>query len=115
MLLLGGFFLTGCAAQPSTRNSNVSLEQHVSSIYTPSVASSYDGWGGAALAFDPPVLAGTPRLDLSRDDRQAAAFAGFEDSRTTFYHLHVENKQGDIDRDGYEHKSVSETFGVNYR
>jgi hypothetical protein len=88
----------------------------------------YQSASAGALAFDPPVLAGTPRLDLSRDGRGNTAYAGYFDTSTTFYSLSVENEQGDLGGggglgcgsgqgtgDSYDRHSISETFGSSYR
>lgn len=75
----------------------------------------------AALVVDPPVLAGNPVVDLSREDRGPAAFAGFEDSTTTFYYLGIDDWYSDDNgrRDGqnedFQRHAVSETFGVIHR
>jgi hypothetical protein len=83
-----------------------------SSAYSPCVYDS-NGFGAAALAFDPPVLAGSTRVDLSRDGRESAAFFGYQESSTTFSFVRVENVQRDRDdRTGYERDSISETYGV---
>jgi len=98
--------LAGCAAQQT----GVSPDQPVMAAYT--------NGGAGALAFDPPVLAGVPRLDLSRDDRGPAAYAGYQDTTTTFYYLRVDDRQGDRrcrSRYGYDREAVSETYGVSYR
>ena len=103
--------LAGCASQPAA----VAPVQQTSS-YSPTSA--------AALAFDPPVLAGMPRLDLSRDGRGAAAFAGFDDGATTYYFLQTDDWYSDLaggwggrggNRDDYQRQAVSQTFGISYR
>jgi hypothetical protein len=102
--------LGGCAAQPPAA---VAPRQRPLGVYTQASA--------AALVMDPPVLAGNPRLDLSRDDRGPAAFAGFEDSSTTFYYLGVDDWYSDFNsgRDGqredFERHAVSETYGVIHK
>jgi len=67
--------LAGCASQPAA----VAPEQQPHAYLAAPAAT--------ALAFDPPVLAGVPQLDLSRDDRGTAAFFGFQDATTTYYSL----------------------------
>jgi hypothetical protein len=109
IIILG---LGGCAAQPV----NVSPLQQ---------ARAYAPANGPALAFDPPILAGVDRLDLSRDGRQAAAFAGFDDETTTYYFLSSDNSYSDFsggfgrggynNPDNYQRTAVSETYGVSYR
>jgi hypothetical protein len=63
----------------------------------------------AALAFDPPMTLSEPRLDLSRDTRGNAAFAGFEDTTTTYYYVRTDDRQTTdftdrFQRDGYSAK-----------
>ncbi|MDP9172895.1 MAG: hypothetical protein M3O30_03405 [Planctomycetota bacterium] len=107
--------LAGCATHPAT-HANVSPDQQLTSIYGPGPSTGYISAPGAALAFDPPVLAGTARIDLSRDNRDTAAFAGYEDSKTTVYYLSSENRQGNFDSDeGYQRRAISETFGTTTR
>jgi hypothetical protein len=118
-MILISLALTGCATQSSshaTGSGNVASEQRLASIYSPSPASEMQYSSGAALAFDPPVLEGTPRLDLTRDDRGTSAFEGFADSSTTFYYLRVDNRQGDLNGlEGYQRRAISETYGTSTR
>jgi hypothetical protein len=102
--------LTGCASEQAPVSS------------TPPVHREYASAPAAALAFDPPVLAGTPRVDLSRDDRGPAAFDGFADTSTTVYSLSVDDWYSDNNRganqptrDAYSRHSVSETLEVSHR
>jgi len=110
--------LGGCASQPM-QPANVSPLQQPHA-YAPS--------NGPALAFDPPVLVGVDRIDLSRDDRQASAFAGFQDTQTTYYFLRSDDwysdfsggfggrgSRGGSGPDNYQRRAVSETYGVSYR
>lgn len=74
------------------------------------------------LAFDPPAIAGMPQLDLSRDDRGAAAFLGFEDARTTYYSLTNDDWYSDFSGGGrfgqfqspddYQRQAISQTSGI---
>ena len=102
----------GCASQTV-----VSPEQ-LDARYSPSAT--------GALSFDPPVLAGEPRLDLSRGPRESSAFAGFEAPSATYYDIRTEDRQvepnwqpsnvrGWYSGDQYERDAVSERVGVNYR
>lgn len=77
-----------------------------------------------ALVFDPPVLAGVPTLDLSRDDRDTAAFAGYQDSTTTYYFYSTNDQYNDGNfsgygrnavRDDYQRSAFTETYGVSHR
>jgi hypothetical protein len=63
----------------------------------------------AALAFDPPLTLSEPRLDLSRSTRGNAAFAGFEDTTTTYFYVRTDDRQTTdstdrFTRDGYSAK-----------
>ena len=103
--------LVGCASQPA----GVAPAQQARS-YSPASAS--------ALAFDPPVLAGTPRLDLSRDGRGPSAFAGFDNGSTTYFFLETDDWYSDSagggwhgrggNPDDYQRRSVSTMFGISY-
>lgn len=113
-VLLLALLLGGCASQAPPRSV------------------SYQEAPAGALAFDPPILAGTPRLDLSREDRGPAAFAGFVESTTTVYDLRVDDCFGDGyggfgggyggcggysggNRDYYNREASSETVTVLHR
>jgi len=105
-----GLTLGGCASQTS---SVVPVQQPV--VYSAENAS--------ALAFDPPVLAGTPRLDLSRDGRGPSAFEGFDEGSTTYYFLQTSDYYSDFgggrfgrggNPDYYQRNAVSETYGISY-
>jgi hypothetical protein len=106
--------LAGCASQPAV-------------VAPAQQAYSYDGLApAAALAFDPPVLAGMPQLDLSRDDRGTAAFVGFQDESTTYYFLRSDDWYSDFaggggrgggrgnNPDYYQRRAVSETYGITH-
>jgi hypothetical protein len=90
----------------------------------PQQAHQYAPSAAGALAFDPPVLAGMPKLDLSREGRDPAAFVGYEDLTTTIYDLQINDRQIDLggDRFGnhgsddyYQRDAASEKIGVSYR
>ena len=102
--------LAGCASQQA----NVAVRQQ---------APTYTEVDASALAFDPPVLAGTPRLDLSRDGRGPSAFAGFDEGSTTYYFLRSDDLYSDFangggvrgnNPDNYQRRAVSETYGISY-
>jgi starvation-inducible outer membrane lipoprotein len=77
IIILLAIALTGCESQPQS-------VQTVSPLQQPHAYRQVDA---PALSFDPPAVAGTPELDLSRDGREAAAFDGFVDTETTSYSL----------------------------
>ena len=106
-IIIASVLLTGCAAQQAAVSAD-QQQQLDQRTYTPGPA--------AALAFDPPVLAGTPRMDLSRDDREQGAFAGYQDSTTTYYDLQLDDKQtGDPSDDRFTREATSETVSTNTR
>ena len=99
--------------------------RHAASTAQPTAPSSAsvfdDATVAAALVFDPPVMSNQPAPQLSRENRGIAAFAGYDEGFTTFYHLRVNDRQlldsggrgGDFGQ--YERRAVSETFGVSHR
>ena len=102
--------LGGCASQTAS----------VAPVQQPIVYSEADA---SALAFDPPVLAGTPRVDLSRDGREPTAFEGFDEGATTYYYLRTDDIYSDFaggggrrggNLDNYNRRAVSETYGISY-
>lgn len=116
VIILGGM-LSGCAAAPPSR---VTADQH--DLPNPQVVDGerYASATAGTLAFDPPVIAGQPALDLSRENRGPAAFAGFDSGATTFYDIYTDDRQmSDWSRDGYNdnfyRRAISEKVGVNFR
>ena len=77
----------------------------------------YGDAAASSLAFDPPVIADEPRVELSRADRGPSAFVGFEEIITTHFYLRTDDQQRWFDRDGgqYHRRAISETFGTRYR
>ena len=113
-----GMLLGGCASQPQA--ASVAPEQQpVKRYYAPA--------SGVALAFDPPVLAGSPRLDLSREGREPAAFEGFSEASTQYYSLTVDDWYSDFNGgfggggrnssgpDNYSRRAVTQMFGITIR
>ena len=100
-VIVGGVLLTGCAS--SKPAPTVSCPRQ----YLPAVA--------GALAFDPPVGAGTP--DLSREDRGPAAFGGFQSLTTEYYDVQTYDNQEYYDRSGgnYSRQVIGDRFGVVVR
>src|SRR5215469_7811078 len=109
-----GLFLTGCAFEQEPES--VAPPQQVTVSYTPA--------NSTALTFDPPVLAGTPRLDLSREGRGPAAFAGFNQSTTEYYSLTTFDGFSDfggnfgngvfINPENYQRRAVTQSNGISY-
>jgi hypothetical protein len=110
-IIILGLCLGGCGTQPAP----VASEQL-------SDNARYGRNNAGALAFDPPVLAGQSQLDLSREGRQPQAFAGFEDSVTTYYDITTYDSQnsgptwngsGWGGGDQYQRNAYMEKVGVN--
>ena len=96
----------GCA----NRHPSMSAQRHEEQLQ-------YSDAGSASpLAFDPPVAQGNPRLNLSRDARQASAFVGFDQITTTFFYVRSDDRQTeDHHNDRFERRAISEQFGTSYR
>ena len=85
--------------------SSTMLQSHV---YAPAPA--------GALAFDPPVLEGQERMDLSREDRRPSAFVSYDDTITTFSYTRTDDQQVILnDNDRYDRRALSEKYGTSYR
>jgi hypothetical protein len=69
----------------------------------------------AALVFSPPITLNQPPLDLSRDRRAPAAWAGFEERVTTFLYVRIDDYQTQHHRERYDRRATSERTGVSYR
>jgi hypothetical protein len=98
----------GCASKNAQPVATVARE---SAVYDDAVA--------AALVYDPPVVADSPRLDLSREGRSPSAYAGFEELTTTYYYLRVDDRQldygGGSHHDRFEREAITQRVGVSYR
>jgi hypothetical protein len=105
MLILGGLFLAGCAAQtPQAPPTPPSLSQFTSaSADVP------------ALSFDPPVMPSYPLLGLDRASRERGAFFGYIDATTQFYYISTYDDQGGCypwGGDGYDRLAVTVQAGT---
>jgi len=94
-VILGAALLAGCATQQPAP---------VPLTTTPDKAS-------AALAFDPPMTLSEPRLDLSRDTRGNGAFAGFEDTTTTYFYVRTDDRQTTDSTERFEREGYSAKVG----
>jgi hypothetical protein len=69
-----------------------------------------------ALAFDPPILMGQPRADLSREARQPTAFVGYDSVSTSSFDISTDNRQSTTPGDSYyDREAVTEKVGVSTR
>jgi len=82
----------------------------------------YSADNASALAFDPPVLTGMPRMDLSRDGREPSAFAGFQEASTSYYYLQTYDFYSTFafgggrrggNPDYYNRQAITSTYGIS--
>jgi hypothetical protein len=113
-VLGAAILLTGCNAPP--------VQEHTSSAHTPALFQRADGdpaqvATASALAFDPPLIANEPAIDLSREGRQPVAVLGYEDTVTTFSYTRSDDWFGFDLNNGlhFQRRAVSERVGVSYR
>ena len=66
----------------------------------------------SSLVFDTPIAMAEPPIDLSRDTRGNAALYGFEDTSTTAYYIHTENRETTDFTDRYERRSYVDKVGT---
>jgi hypothetical protein len=96
---------TGCASH----RSHVAADRQEANLR-------YVDAGSPAMAFDPPIVLGAPRLNLNRDLCQPQAFVGFDQTVTTFFYVRSDDRQTEDHRnDRYERRAISEQFGTSYR
>jgi hypothetical protein len=69
----------------------------------------------SALVFDPPIAAGLPPIDLSREPREVMAFAGFQQASTTFSFVRTDDRQSTGYRDSYDRRTISIQMGSSTR
>jgi hypothetical protein len=120
-----GLWLFGCAA-PAARSHDTS-DPHPAQL---AVYRERASRPAAALVFSPPLLQDTAPLELSRDDRQPAAFMGYPESVAEFFYVRWDDRQaggngssgfgfrgggGSGWGDRYERRAISEKVGVLYR
>lgn len=77
----------------------------------------YAPTSASALAFDPPIVANAVTPNLSREGREVAAYVGYDEPITTFFHLRTDDRQviQGFGPDRYERRAISHRFGVSYR
>jgi len=106
-ILIAAVTSTGCASKQA---------QPVASA---PVAPIYDDAVAAALVYDPPVVAESPRIDVSRDGRSQTAYFGFEELTTTFYYLRIDDHQqafgSGLNCDRFDRQAITTRVGVSYR
>jgi hypothetical protein len=101
-----GVLMAGCASKPAPPSAAVAP------------IDTYDDAVAAALVYDPPVLLNSPRLEVSREGRGQAAFAGFDEVIATYYYLRIDDRQqsyGNWRNDRFERQAITTRVGVSYR
>lgn len=83
-LIAFAVLLTGCAAHPKTQQANRADEAQLAR---------YDESPASALVFDPPIPEGEKPVELTRDERQPAAFVGFDGPITTSFWIYTQDWQ----------------------
>jgi hypothetical protein len=107
-LLLSGIFTVGCASK----------QTQPLAVAPPPAAPIYDDAVAAALVYEPPMVANAPAIEITREGRAQAAYAGFDDVITTFYFLQVDDRQQSYNgyrRDRFERQAITTRVGVSYR
>jgi hypothetical protein len=89
--------LWGCAAAPQP---------------APPVVSTAVSKASSALAFDPPITQTEPDLDLARNTHGQAAFAGFEDTTTTYFYVRTDDRQTQDSTQRFEREGYSAKVGA---
>ena len=96
---------SGCA---SNQTANTESAAPAPRYYAPAAAS--------ALAFDPPIAAQTPMPDLDRSGRSPGAFAGYEQTVTTYYSLDQRDQIRNYTNNGqFERNAYTDTVSVTSR
>jgi hypothetical protein len=81
----------------------------------PVMSNGNDKPSSAALVFDPPVAMYDRPLDLSRNNRGEAAYAGFEDTTTTYFYIHTDDRQTTDLSDRFVREGYSDKVGSVHR
>jgi hypothetical protein len=101
--------LVGCAASSSRPRSVASTTQT-------SVEPHHDyATTASALVFDPPASRYLPPLDLSRDGRAPAAFAGFQQASNTVTFSWTDDHQSTDFFDSYDRHTLTVQIGSSVR
>ena len=118
ILILTLICLAGCASKPvAVTATTTALDSN---------RHDYDDATSAALVFDPPVTAGDPPLELSREERQPSAFVSFDGPTATYFWIHTDDVldsvwngngygSGGGNQDWYQRRAVMDKIGVTYR
>jgi hypothetical protein len=101
--------LLGCQCQHKP-------EQSCSKLEAPAVTDRYyEPSHASALAFSPPIAQDEAPLDLSRADREPAAFVGYEDLIRTYIYVRTDDRWTADGNDRYERHAIIEKVGSSTR
>ena len=75
----------------------------------------YEPSHASALAFAPPIAQDEAPLDLSRADREPAAFVGYEDLIRTYIYVRTDDRWTADGNDRYERHAIIEKVGSSTR
>src|SRR5690349_6413243 len=101
------FCVVGCKCHekpaPATRPVSAAPEP----LYEPSHAS--------ALVFAPPIAQDEPPVDLSRADREPAAFVGYDELIRSYIYVRTDDRWSGDGNDRYERRAIMEKVGASTR
>lgn len=75
----------------------------------------YETSHASALAFSPPIVQDDPPLELSRADREPAAFVGYEDLIRSYIYIRTDDRWTADGNDRYERRAIIEQIGSSTR
>jgi len=101
LLFAAAGMIAGCASQPPTMPVVIN-------------ASSTDV-ASAALVFDAPITLDQAPIELPRDIRGPAAFAGYESNSVSYYDVFSDNREATGHGDRYVRDSFTEEVGARER
>ena len=75
----------------------------------------YEPSHASALAFAPPIAAADVPLDLSRAEREPAAFVGYDDLIRTYIYVRTDDRFTGNGEGNYERRAITEKVGASTR
>jgi hypothetical protein len=69
----------------------------------------------SALAFSPPIAQADAPLDLTRADREPAAFVGYDDLIRTYIYVRTDDRWTGDGTGNYERRAIIEKVGASTR
>jgi hypothetical protein len=102
--------IVGCATRPQPTITASTTQTYVEPAAPRDYATT-----ASALVFDPPTSRYLPPLDLSRDGRYPAAFAGYQQATDTFTYSWTYDRQSTDFRDSYDRNTFTVQVGSSVR